>query len=95
MFEIRFYPCAERFLDKCSKEGKQELIGAAEGLATDPYVDGESKFIFPAPPVMLRIFYSSTHWTVYHLHESARQLQIFNMGRRGVDRPSFWCAEAE
>jgi hypothetical protein len=95
LFEIRFYPCAERFLDKCSKEDKQKLIGAAEGLATDPYVDGESKFILQAPPVMLRIFYSSTHWIVYHLHESASLVQIFNMGRRGVDRRSFRCPEVE
>lgn len=95
MFETRFYPCAERFLDSCSEEDRKELIGAAERLGLDPYVDGESKFVFPAPPVMFRVFYSSTHWIVYHLHESAERVQIFNMGRRGVDRPNFRCPEAE
>jgi hypothetical protein len=95
LFEVRVYPCAERFLDKCSEEDREELIGALDTLVANPYVDGETKFIFQAPPVMLKIFRSSTHWIVYHVHESKSQVQVFNIGRRGVDKPSFRCPGVE
>ena len=93
MFEIRFYRCAERFLDNCSQAERTDVIVAAERLGLDPYIDGETKFVFPAPPVMLRMYVDGTYWIVYH-YDNANQVHIYNVGRAGTDTPSFRCPDS-
>lgn len=88
--EIRIHDCAEEFLDQQSEGTRERLLTIIEALSDDPFVDGETKFVFPAPPVMLRVWYNATNWVVYHL-DSNDIVHIYNIGRMLIDRISFRC----
>jgi hypothetical protein len=86
---VRIGPCAETFLDAQTGDIRALLLSVCDGLGVDPYVDGETKYIYPAPPVMLRLWRDQAFWAVYSFTETA--VSVYNMGREGIDAYHFRC----
>ncbi len=69
---------------------RERLLAACDRLGVDPYVDGETRFIFPTPPAMfMRLWRDGEFWAVYTFDDEG--VGVINMGREGVDAYDFRC----
>lgn len=71
---------AEAFLQKATVDVQQKIQQLLNELSWNPFVDVETKFYFPAPPVMLTICRAEGFWIVYYLEESSSSLKVVNIG---------------
>lgn len=71
---------AEAFLQQATLDVKQKIQHLLNELSREPFVDMQTKFYFPAPPIMLTICRAEGFWIVYYLEESSSSLKIVNIG---------------
>ena len=90
MFDVIVHICAERFLDACENTLRARLLDVCDGLGADPFVDGQSKFVWLAPPAVFRLWSDSEYWVIYRLDDSDT-VHVYNIGKEGRDEPDFRC----
>ena len=82
---------ALRFLEEqVDDREREQIIGIIEDISCDPFIDVETKFYFPAPPVFLNICEEAGWWIIYYIHGKS-EIRIVNIGRaaerRDIRRP--------
>jgi len=71
---------AALFLEQAEPGVQQKIQGLLNELSSNPFVDMKTKFLFPAPPVILTICRAEGFWIVYYLETSSSSLKIINIG---------------
>lgn len=90
LHSVVVYDCAEKFLDRCDNPSRIRLLDACDRIGMDPYIDGVSKFAWPASPAVFRLWSDGEYWIIYR-NEPPNTVHIYNMGKEGRDQHDFRC----
>lgn len=71
---------ADDFLKNAEPNVQQRISSIFDEISTNPFVDMQTKFYFPAPPAMFTICHTEGFWIVYYLEESSKILKVINIG---------------
>ena len=84
VYDCILLKAALKFLDEQTNSSeRQQIISIIDKICADPqafYADGETKFYFPALPLVLTIYIEDAWWVIYHKASEA-VLHIVHIGR--------------
>jgi len=80
-YECTLLKPALRFLDEtASPDERKRILEIVETISDDPYIDGETKFVFSAAPVVFYICRVEEWWVIY-TRPYPSIIRIVNVGR--------------
>jgi len=80
-YECILLKTAQKFLDeRVSSSERRHLVEVLEQICSDPVVDGVTKFYFPVPPVVVRLYKEKGWWIIYYIPRD-NVIHVINIGR--------------
>jgi hypothetical protein len=80
-YECTLLKPALRFLDKkASPDEIKRILEIIEAIRDDPHIDGKTKFVFSAAPLVFYICKVEEWWVIYHRPDLST-IRIVNVGR--------------